>query len=238
MNNQCFENITAKQTEFLTTYLKEVLIANKFVNLTKITDYDEACILHLEDSLSALQQVNKGLPGAYADIGCGGGFPGVPLGYASDRETWLIDSRAKKIEQVKQCIANTTRLLNLGSSSNFNFYAGRIEDLAVEKPEYFSVCTARALADTTILLELASPLLKIGGILICLKSNPSNEEIAGAKNIAPHLGFELGDIEKFSLSNGANRQIYTYIKVGSSEISLPRRCGKAQKSPLTPKSFK
>lgn len=238
MNNKCFKNTTAEQAEFLATYLKEVLIANKSVNLTKITDYDEACILHLEDSLVALPQLAQAIEGPYADIGCGGGFPGVPLGFVSGRETWLVDSRSKKIEQVKKCIANTCKTLEIQNHSNFHFYAGRIEELAIEKAEYFSVCTARALADTTILLELAAPLLKTGGTLICLKSIPTDEEIDNATKIAPHLGFKIGDVTKFSLSNGATRQIHTYIKVGASEISLPRRCGKAQKSPLKPKDFK
>lgn len=238
MNNKCFENITAEQTEFLTTYLKGVLTANKSVNLTKITDYDEACILHLEDSLSALPQLTQVIEGAYADIGCGGGFPGVPLGFVSERETWLVDSRTKKVEQVKKCITNSCKKLEIQNLSNFHFYAGRIEELAIEMPEYFSVCTARALADTSILLELAAPLLKTGGTLICLKSNPADEEIDNASKIAPHLGFEIGDVTKFTLSNGAIRQIHTYIMIRASKISLPRRCGKAQKSPLKPSYFK
>lgn len=238
MKESVNKDISKAQSNFLTTYLKEVLTANKSVNLTKITDYDEACILHLEDSLAALPQLAQAIEGPYADIGCGGGFPGVPLGFVSERETCLVDSRSKKIEQVKKCITNTCKTLEMQDLSNFHFYAGRIEELAIEKAEYFSVCTARALADTTILLELAAPLLKNGGTLICLKSTPTDEEIDNSTKIAPHLGFELGDVAKFTLSNGATRQIHTYIKVGASEISLPRRCGKAQKSPLKPKDFK
>lgn len=229
--------LTDIQQKFLNAYLEAILAANRSVNLTNITDINIAKVLHLEDSISALDMLDVCESGPYADLGCGGGFPGVPLGYLTKRETWLVDSRSKKIEQVKKCTVQAEKQTEIEHLTNFNFYAGRIEDFANEKRGYFSACSARALADTTILLELASPLLKVGGTLLCMKATPSYDEINNAKLIAPHLGFELAKTNKFSLSTGEGRQILAFVKSTEAEIKLPRRCGKAQKTPLTLKNF-
>lgn len=215
----------------LVDYLQEILKVNKFVNLTAIRDFQQACLLHLEDSLVALPEVMSSVHGKYADIGCGGGFPGVPLGVAAKRETTLIDSRAKKIDVVMQAIS----LSGVDAFAQFEGEAARIEDFGREHPGEFAVVTARALSTLPSLLELASPLLRIGGSFIALKSEIAGWEEGWGAELAPKLGMKLTRKRKLTLSDGeTNRVIYAFRKVGKSRIKLPRKVGLAQKTPIEP----
>ena len=56
-------------------YLASILEANKVTNLTRITDGEQARLLHIEDSLVGLPEVNEAPDGLYGDLGPGGGFP-------------------------------------------------------------------------------------------------------------------------------------------------------------------
>ena len=219
----------ASKAEVLIVYLTHILEINRQINLTSITNFKEACLLHLEDSLVALPEINEAIDGKYCDIGCGGGFPGVPIGVASGRETWLVDSRAKKIKAVQECIKTS----KVDEQTNFHCVADRIEDFSASHKSEFSVVTARALSSLVSLLELASPLLKIGGSFIALKSQIDDVEETEGLNVAPMCGFELDNKRNHVLSDGeTKRVIYTFKKVRKAKIKLPRRNGLAQKKPL------
>ena len=73
---------------------------------------------------------------------------------------------------------------------NVDVYTGRIEDLAREEPASFAAVTARALAQLSILMEFASPLLQEGGRLICYKANVSDEEMEHALSLQNRFGDE------------------------------------------------
>ena len=83
------------------SYLSAFLDANKRINLTNITDREQASLLHVEDSLAGFNEVQSAPVGSYGDLGSGGGFPGVPLGVMTGRPTILIDSVKKKMRAVK-----------------------------------------------------------------------------------------------------------------------------------------
>lgn len=212
--------------EAIQRYLEELLKINESINLTRITDDNDARLLHLEDSLSGLEELNSAPEGLYGDLGSGGGFPGVPLALASGRQTILIDSVQKKMRAVQGIIDD------LGFDEQISTYAGRIEDLALERRNGFSALTARALAPLPSLLELASPLLEVGGELICYKA-PLDSELEDALLIQEKLGFELKRKREFTLSDDeTNRCILVFKKTKESSLKLPRRVGLAQKKPL------
>lgn len=211
-------------TDDMRKYLIEVLKANESINLTRVTDNDEAILLHLEDSLAVLEELESAPDGLYADLGSGGGFPGVPLALASGRETILVDSVKKKMAVVYDI------LINLNLSDQISTYDKRIEELATEKAGSFAVLTARALTSLPSLLELASPLLMQGGQLIALKSkeeddfnNPSLENKLGMR-LVKKRDYYLSDNEKY-------RTVYVFEKYKEPEVKLPRRIGMAQKRP-------
>lgn len=208
-------------------YLDLILEANKVTNLTRITSKEEGMILHIEDSLAGLEEINVAPAGLYGDLGTGGGFPGVPLAIVTGRKTVLVDSVQKKIKILSEIVEQ------LGLSNQISTYAGRIEDLAEKKRGTFSVLTARALSQLGSLLELSSPLLKNGGRLICYKANISEEEFNHALELQKKLAMKFVSRKDFVLSDGiTHRCLIVFEKNGKPEIKLPRKMGFAQKRPL------
>lgn len=211
-------------TDDMRKYLNKVLEANESINLTRVTDNQEAILLHLEDSLAVLEELMKAPEGLYGDLGSGGGFPGVPLALASSRTTVLVDSVKKKMAVVDDILDD------LGLADQISTYGKRIEELAVEEPESFSVLTARALTSLPSLLELASPLLKQGGHLIALKSK--EEDSFDNPSLENRLGMRLLSKRDYYLSDQESyRTVYVFEKYKEPEVKLPRRIGMAQKRP-------
>lgn len=211
----------------INNYLDKVLEANKITNLTRISDVEEARVLHIEDSLAGLEELMKAPDGLYGDLGSGGGFPGVPLALASGRETMIVDSVQKKMAIVNSIIEE------LELKETITTYSGRIEDLALDYPKKFAVLTARALAKLSVLMELASPLLMKDGLLICYKANIQEDEWDHALALQDKLGMTLFSDRTLQLSDGqTQRRIVCFRKTARPKIKLPRRVGLAQKKPL------
>ena len=212
-------------------YLDSILEANKVTNLTRITDGEQARRLHIEDSLVGLPEVNEAPTGLYGDLGSGGGFPGVPLALATGRKTLLVDSVKKKMAIVQSALDDLSLSEQISTSSE------RIEDLPLEYKEKFAVLTARALSKLVSLIELASPLLKKSGRLVCYKAQLSSEELEEALAVQDLVGMKMISQREICLSDGeTTRTIVVFEKIGKSRIKLPRRIGLAQKQPLRPRS--
>lgn len=212
-------------------YLDSILEANKVTNLTRITDGEQARLLHIEDSLVGLPEVNEAPTGLYGDLGSGGGFPGVPLALATGRKTLLVDSVKRKMAIVQSALDDLSLSEQISTSSE------RIEDLPLEYKEKFAVLTARALSKLVSLIELASPLLKNGGRLVCYKAQLSSEELEEALAVQDLVGMKMISQREICLSDGeTTRTIVVFEKIGKSRIKLPRRIGLAQKQPLRPRS--
>lgn len=218
-------------TSLMQCYLASILEANKVTNLTRITDGEQARLLHIEDSLVGLPEVNEAPDGLYGDVGSGGGFPGVPLALATGRTTLLVDSVKKKMAIVQSALDDLSLSEQISTSSE------RIEDLPLEYKEKFAVLTARALSKLVSLIELASPLLKKSGRLVCYKAQLSSEELEEALAVQDLVGMKMISQREICLSDGeTTRTIVVFEKIGKSRIKLPRRIGLAQKQPLRPRS--
>lgn len=214
--------------ELINEYLTHIIRANEKINLTNIKDENQAKLLHIEDSLAVLNELNSAPEGLYGDLGSGGGFPGVPLAIASGRRTVLIDSVKKKM----LCVEDILKELDL--TEQIQTCSLRIEELALTSPESFSVLTARALSNLSSLIELASPLLKHNGQLICLKARIEEPEINNAVQIEDKTGMKLISRRSYMLSdNDIYREVLVFEKVSEPTVKLPRRIGMAQKKPLT-----
>lgn len=211
-------------------YLAAILEANKTTNLTRITEEEQARLLHLEDSLVGLPEMDQAPVGLYGDLGSGGGFPGVPLALATGRETVLVDSVKKKMSIVQSILES------MGLEDQISTSGERIEDLSFEYEGRFAVLTARALSRLVSLIELASPLLQKGGHLICYKAQVSDEEIDEALAVQELVGMKLISRRAVLLSDGeTERTILVFEKKANPRIKLPRRVGLAQKQPLKPR---
>lgn len=208
-------------------HLAMVLEANETTNLTRIDTFDEGMLLHVEDSLAGLEDMLKAPQGLYGDMGTGGGYPGIPLAIVTGRETFLIDSVRKKTDILQEIVHE------LGLQDFVTVYNGRIEDLAKQCAGEFAVLTARALSRLASLMELAAPLLRMKGQLICYKAQISEDELQQAIGLEEKLGLRLLSQRTFMLSdNITSRCIVVFEKVQDPTIKLPRKTGLAQKRPL------
>lgn len=218
--------ITDKQRSLLEGHLRGVLEANKVHNLTRIDTWEDGLLLHIEDSLVGLPEIQEAPAGRYADLGTGGGFPGVPIAVMTGRETLLVDSVQKKMNAVQDIIDS------LGLSAHVRTYGGRIEELAKEMPGAFSVISARALSTLPSLLELAVPLLRDKGRLVCYKSQLPDNELDHACALEEKLAMRLVSERRVFLSDGVTeRCIVVFERCGDPRVTLPRRVGSAQKNP-------
>lgn len=219
------KSLSQEQRLKIDSHLRLVLSANERVNLTRITSWEQAQLLHIEDSLSALEEMEEAADGPFADMGSGAGYPGIPLAIATGRKATLVESVSKKAK----CLQEFTKKLAI--NEQVYVYNGRVEELSDEGPGY-AVVTARALAAIASLMELASPLLIEGGRLICYKSEDVDEELEQAIGIQEKLALYLKSDRCLTLSDGCtHRRIIVFEKHGNPTVNLPRVIGKAQKNP-------
>lgn len=223
---ELFDSLGAHEKELLSKHLELLLEANKKTNLTRIDSYQVGMLLHVEDSLIGLEEFSQAPEGLYGDLGSGGGFPGIPLAVVSGRKTVLIDARKKKMDIVAELVDE------LGLSAQISTYAGRAELLARKMPSEFSVLTARALAGLSVLMELASPLLKQGGWLICYKTQNVDAELEHALSVQRQTGMKLVSDRSVLLEGEFERRIFVFERSGHASVKLPRLEGAAQKNPL------
>ena len=219
--------LSEEQNQLLDKHLQLVLEKNATLNLTRIESEQEAKVLHIEDSLSALEEINAAPNGIYIDIGSGAGYPGIPVAVATGRKTVLLEARKNKAEFLQSVVAS------LGLEGQIKALHTRAEEYALKNMCKAAVVTARAVAKLSVLTELASPLLMKGGVLVCYKGTPSDEEVEHAKELEEVTGLALISNRGFELGEGAeNRHVVCFEKKGKGTIRLPRHIGFAQKKPL------
>lgn len=227
-NTILLSTISPEKLLLLNKHLLLVIQYNKKVNLTRIDSESQGILLHIEDSLTALPEINASPEGLYIDIGTGGGFPGIPMSVVSGRRALLIDSLQKKIKVVDSMIAG------LGLRESISTYAGRIENYAAGGGEKASVVTARALSSLPSLLELAAPVLISSGRLVCYKANIEETELSQAVGLEKKLGMKIVSDRGIILSDGiTKRRIITFEKADEAQVVIPRRAGMAQKRPYS-----
>lgn len=219
------ETLDIDKQEKIRAYLELVIEKNKELNLTRIDTKEKGMLLHIEDSLSCLEEFKR-QEGEFLDIGTGGGFPGVPLAIATGRTGVLIDSVQKKARAVQEMIEK------LELENQIQARGIRSEELALEKGEEFTTVVARAVSSLPAVMELATPLLVPGGELIALRGKKDEVDLEDINHIADKLGLELISRRYIYISETYERTIYVFKKVSQASIKLPRRKGMAQKRPL------
>jgi len=214
------------QKDLLLRHLTLVLERNKVMNLTRITDPEEALYLHVLDSLLLKDAFDAAPSGPFVDIGSGAGYPGIPLAIVTGRPATLVDSVKKKAQATRDFVEELglTRARAEGV---------RIEDLARKERSRYSVACARAVAPAGVLVEYAAPLLRKGGRLVVAKAYPEATELEQAEVAADLCGMAYVSRETFELPRGlGHREVISYEKVANPRIRLPRAVGQARHQPL------
>jgi 16S rRNA (guanine527-N7)-methyltransferase len=220
-------SISEEQSGLLHKHLAFIIEQNESLNLTSIQGFEEGAVLHIEDSLTALPEIEEAPEGVLLDLGSGAGFPGIPLAVVTTRPCVLVESRKKKARVLQRFISEN------GLGGKVTVEALRIEELAQRLPDHFAVATARALSSLPSLMELAAPLLQEDGLLIAYKGRLTEEETTSARALEETLGMSLQTIRSLTLSdNSSPRTIVQLKKTAPAKIPLPRPSGKAQTHPL------
>lgn len=198
-------------------------------NISAITNEGDVYHKHFEDSLitypfiAAQLKVNPSLK--IIDIGTGGGFPTLPLALVAEREQLnlhftALDSTAKKlkfIEIVKENLA----------LKNLDTLAARAEEIAENKRESYDIALCRSVASLPIILEICTPLIKLGGYFLAYKQCGTESERAASA--MQELGVELMD--RIIYFNN-EREILVFKKNQSTKKVYPRSYSLIKKSPL------
>lgn len=222
MNNILDEfNVSETIYKNLDIYYNLLIEKNKAINLTSITEYTEAYIKHFYDSL-LITKCNDHLDDLI-DVGSGAGFPGLVLAINNpDAKITLLEPTKKRtnfLEEVKQEL----------KLSNVTIINERAENIKAQH----MYATARAVAPMNILLELITPLLKVGGKFYCLKGSSYSEELEKAEKAIKELDLIIENIYHFDLPNNfGKRVIIVFKKVKATKPKYPRRYANILKQPL------
>ena len=200
-----------------------VVEQNKVMNLTAITEPTAVAKLHLLDSLSLLTLEN--LAGKKViDVGCGAGFPGVPVKIACpEMKLTLLDSLGKRMNWLG------TVLPTLGVDAEC--VTARAEEAVQTRRESYDYATSRAVARLNILLELTAPYVKVGGKVLAMKGTAAQEELAEAKNAISKLGLQVERVAEFPV-DGTAHSVIVLIKIETTPKQYPRRYAKIKQNPL------
>lgn len=208
--------------------LSKILIdTNKSFNLTAITDEKEIILKHFIDCASVCELIDY--QASLIDIGCGAGFPSLPIAILrNDVKVTSVDSTGKKVN----FIADTANRLGL---SNIRAVCARAEDFANEGREKYDICTGRAVARLNVLSELCVPFVKVGGKFIAMKASKGEEELAEAISGINILGAELVNHKKISFEYSGiliDREMLVFCKASSTPDRYPRKYSQIIKKPL------
>lgn len=171
-----FSDFTPKQKEQLNALLPLYKEWNEKINVISRKDIDNFYLHHVLHSLTITTQFEFEKGASIMDLGCGGGFPGVPLAiFFPETEFYMVDSINKKLNVVKE-IAATIGLTNITVKHT------RAEDI---KDRKFDTVVSRAVAPLKELWQWSRPLIKriktdnenVPNGLICLKGGDLTKEI-------------------------------------------------------------
>jgi 16S rRNA (guanine527-N7)-methyltransferase len=219
-------SLSADQDALLTRYLQLLLEANQKMNLTRIVDPAAAELQHVGDALTLLPHLPKGSC-RIADVGSGGGVPGIPLAIARpDAAITLVESTKKKALFLRE----TAAALGL---SNVIVLDERVEDVALGRQrESFDVAIARAVGSMIWLAEWCLPLVKKGGKMLAMKGEKVAEDLAGTTKTIRMLGGGKAVVHPVILPGTDHRVIVEIPKIAITDRRFPRPASAAKGKPL------
>jgi 16S rRNA (guanine527-N7)-methyltransferase len=199
---------------------------------TSVHDPAEGARVHVADSLAGLDVPELAGARVVADLGSGGGLPGLVLAAALPRaRVVLIESVGRKCEFLR----GAAEAMGL---ENAEVVWARAEEWSDGLGRCDVVC-ARALAALPVLCEYAAPLLTDGGVLVAWKGAIAPEEAEDAAAAADHLGLRPEPVRSVVPFPGSERRtLHVLRKIRPTPPTFPRRPGMATKRPLTARKLR
>ena len=198
------------------TYFEMLVEWNNKFNMTTILEEKDVFLLHFYDSLCLSKVVELNEEKSLCDFGTGAVFPGLPLAIVFPKvSVTLVESNQKKcmfLNAVKEAL----------KLENVIVINDRIENYSSKEREKFDIVTCRAVTSIPMILEMATSLVKVNGVLVPLKSY-CEEELVKYSYLENDLGIKLIKKEVYSLPiNDAYRVIPVFKKEKMTNKKYPR----------------
>ena len=203
----------------LLAFEERLLETNKVMNLTAITEPEEMMKKHYWDSIFPLSKGVFPEGAKVVDVGCGAGFPSLPLKLAAPHlDMTLLDSLQKRLTFLDGVIAD----LELKEIRTLHL---RAEDAGRDPAQRasYDIAVSRAVAELSKLLEYCLPLVKKGGALIAYKGATADEELERAQNAIRILGGKVEEVFHYTLPDEEDKRAIIVIrKVNDTPKAYPR----------------
>src|SRR5919112_4492409 len=200
-------------------------------NVIGTRDPDRIVLDHILDSLSCFLHEPLWKVGRLADVGSGGGLPGIPINIIRpDLRTTLIESTGKKTNFWRYAAER----LGLADLDIVN---ARVEDVGrmQEQRGAYGIVTTRAVARLSVVAEYCVPLLEVGGDAVAMKAGVEHDEHEEGRRAAGALGAKVVRIEPVAVLpevGEKQRNLVILEKVRETPAQYPRRAGVVAKRPL------
>ena len=215
--------LSPAQIDTFCAFGQALIEKNRVMNLTAITEPQAVAELHFLDCIALLDAAdfrNKRV----IDVGCGAGFPGVPLKIAEPSiDLTLLDSLGKRMTWLRE----TLPVLGVEA----NVVTARAEDYVRDCREQYDIATSRAVARLNILAELCLPYVKAGGYFLAMKGAMADEEMDEARRGIAQLGGRIVRVYEYPVADAVHRAV-VIEKVRPTPPQYPRAFAKIKKNPL------
>ncbi len=218
-----------KQIERFRVYFDELQAWNRKINLVSAATIDKIVPVHFLDSISCIKSGRVSHGSKIADVGAGGGFPGIPLKVVCPSISITLVEASRKRAQFLEALL---RQLDLAEAQVVCTRAEEFAKISSNRESY-DIVVARAVAALSVLLEYGLPLLKLGGALVAQKGKVDAQELETAGRAAAVLGGEITQPMRVSVPYlGGERHLIIVQKESETPATYPRRPGIPTKRPL------
>ena len=228
-------SIDSPVREQLLRHVNGVVAMRSQVNLVGTDSLEEVVKRHAADSLHLLALNDISAGGRWADVGTGGGFPGLVLALSVPSvEILLIETKTRKREALQSIISDLIRH-DSALGVRVRLDAHRAEELGQEESvrDRLDGVVCRALAPFPVALELCLPLVRPGGLGVFFKGARFQEECVQASVALEELGGQIERVYPYRLdSDGISRALIVVRKVCETPPRYPRRVGVPGRRPL------
>ena len=211
------------QIDTLCRFGEALIEKNAVMNLTAITEPAAVAQLHFLDCIALLGAADfRGK--RVIDVGCGAGFPGVPLKIAEpSMQLTLLDSLAKRMNWLGEVLPA------LGVEAQI--VTARAEEYVRSCREQYDLATSRAVARLNVLAELCLPYVRVGGRFLAMKGALAREEVDEAARGIEKLGGRVAELYEYPVTGTVHKAV-VIEKRRPTPPQYPRAFAKIKKSPL------